>query len=141
MPHTLADYIGAKIRQPRSFGNALKMPQYTLAPQQIDALETALLAQTQRAQSLARLSSYRGNPHLPIIGQPAEPVSSSTTCDCFSCHKIDGRGGDMAPELTWEGSSVQACLAGDLLKNPNTLRPALIRRMPKFNVTDAEPTH
>ena len=24
------------------------------------------------------------------------------------------------------------------LKNPNTLRPALIRRMPKFNMTDAE---
>jgi hypothetical protein len=26
----------------------------------------------------------------------------------------------------------------DFLRNPNTLRPALIRRMPKFNLTDAE---
>lgn len=26
----------------------------------------------------------------------------------------------------------------DFLKNPNTLRPALIRRMPKFNLADAE---
>ena len=26
----------------------------------------------------------------------------------------------------------------NFLKNPNTLRPALIRRMPRFNVTDAE---
>jgi mono/diheme cytochrome c family protein len=57
---------------------------------------------------------------------------------CFSCHKIDGRGGDMAPELTWEGSSVERAWLVSFLKNPNTLRPSLIRRMPKFNVTDAE---
>src|ERR1019366_3247059 len=46
--HTLPDYIAAKIRNPRSFGSALKMPQFTLAPQQVDALTTALLAQTER---------------------------------------------------------------------------------------------
>ena len=50
--HTLPDYIAAKIRNPRSFGSALKMPQYTLAPRQVDALVTALLAQTERAQNL-----------------------------------------------------------------------------------------
>jgi mono/diheme cytochrome c family protein len=44
----------------------------------------------------------------------------------------------MAPDLTWEGSSVQRKWLVDFLKNPNTLRPALIRRMPRFNVTAAE---
>jgi len=57
---------------------------------------------------------------------------------CFSCHSINGRGGDMAPDLTSEGSSVQRPWLLDFLKNPNTLRPALIRRMPRFNLTDAE---
>jgi mono/diheme cytochrome c family protein len=57
---------------------------------------------------------------------------------CFSCHAINGRGGDMAPDLSWEGSAVQRKWLQDFLKNPNTLRPALIRRMPKFNLTDAE---
>jgi mono/diheme cytochrome c family protein len=33
---------------------------------------------------------------------------------------------------------VQRTWLVNFLKNPNTLRPALIRRMPKFNVTDAE---
>ena len=32
MQHTLPDYISAKIRQPRSFGSALKMPQYISSP-------------------------------------------------------------------------------------------------------------
>ena len=44
----------------------------------------------------------------------------------------------MAPDLTLEGSSVQRAWLNDFLKNPNTLRPSLIRRMPRFNLTDAE---
>jgi len=137
VPHTLADYIGAKIRQPRSFGNALKMPQYTLAPEQIDALETALLAQTQLAQTLP--ASLRVPGPAPSNYRPAGKAGQLIDdMRCFSCHKIDGRGGDMAPELTWEGSSVQRAWLVSFLKNPNTLRPSLIRRMPKFDVTDAE---
>jgi mono/diheme cytochrome c family protein len=61
-----------------------------------------------------------------------------TELNCFACHRIDGRGGDMAPDLTWEGSVVQRPWFDDFLKNPNTLRPALIRRMPKFNLSDSE---
>ena len=44
----------------------------------------------------------------------------------------------MAPDLTLEGSSVQRAWLVNFLKRPNTLRPTLIRRMPKFNVTDEE---
>jgi len=137
VPHTLADYIGAKIRQPRSFGNALKMPQYTLAPQQIGALETALLAQTQLAQTLPvslRIPGRASSNYRPA-GKAGQLIDDMR---CFSCHKINGYGGGMAPELTWEGSSVQRAWLVSFLKNPNTLRPALIRRMPKFDVTDAE---
>jgi mono/diheme cytochrome c family protein len=57
---------------------------------------------------------------------------------CFSCHTINGRGSEMAPDLTWEGSSVQRKWLEDFLRNPGTLRPALIRRMPKFNLTNEE---
>lgn len=44
----------------------------------------------------------------------------------------------MAPDLSWEGSSVQRAWLSAFLANPNTLRPALIRRMPKFNLTPQE---
>jgi nitric oxide reductase subunit C len=44
----------------------------------------------------------------------------------------------MAPDLTWEGSSVQEPWLEGFLRSPNTLRPALIRRMPKFNLSDSE---
>ncbi len=137
MQHTLPDYIETKIKQPRSFGQALKMPQYNFASQQIDALATALLALNDRSLSLPPSLTLAAKPESDC--QPAGKAGKlMTDLACFSCHRINGHGGDMAPDLTWEGSSVQRQWLADFLKNPNTLRPALIRRMPKFNLTDGE---
>lgn len=137
MPHTLPDYIAGKIKQPRAFSPGLKMPQYSFGPAQIDALTTALLALNDRASTLP-----------PSLTVPAVPESSyepagkagklMSDLACFSCHRINGHGGTMAPDLTWEGSSVQRQWLVEFLKNPNTLRPSLIRRMPRFNLTDGE---
>jgi len=137
MPHMLPDYISAKIRQPRAFGAALKMPQFSFSPQQVDALTTALLALTDRSQNLPRGLTVPTS--RPSDYQPAGKAGKlMADLACFSCHTINGHGGDMAPDLTWEGSSVQRSWLQAFLKNPNTLRPALIRRMPKFNLSDSE---
>jgi mono/diheme cytochrome c family protein len=137
MPHTLPDYISAKVRKPRSFGSALKMPQFTFADSQVDALVTALLSQTSRAKTLPAALRIAAAP--PSTYRPTGRAGAlMNDLRCFSCHTIDGRGGDMAPDLTWEGSSVQRSWLVNFLKRPNTLRPALIRRMPKFNLTDEE---
>jgi len=48
---SLPGYVSAKVRNPRSFGPSLKMPQFKLTPQQVDAITTALLALTDRAQT------------------------------------------------------------------------------------------
>jgi mono/diheme cytochrome c family protein len=135
--HTLPEYIAAKIRNPRAFGPSLKMPQFTLTQQQIDALTTALLALTDRAQSQAaplRVAAHPQSNYQPA-GHAGQLIADLR---CFSCHSINGRGGGMAPDLSWEGSAVQPQWLVAFLKNPNTLRPTLIRRMPRFNLTDAE---
>jgi mono/diheme cytochrome c family protein len=139
MQHTLPDYLSGKIRKPRTFGPGLRMPQYDFTPAQIDALTTALLSLTERSTALP--------PQLQLASsvdthyQPAGKAGKlMTELACFSCHRINGRGGDMAPDLSLEGSSVQRKWLDDFLKNPNTLRPALIRRMPRFNLTDGERT-
>jgi mono/diheme cytochrome c family protein len=103
----------------------------------LDALVTALLSQTERAATLPASLHAAGKRETDY--RPAGKAGQlMTDMNCFSCHAINGRGGDMAPDLTWEGSSVQRKWLVDFLKNPNTLRPALIRRMPRFNVTAAE---
>ena len=137
MQHTLPDYIATKIKQPRSFGQNLKMPQYSFIPAQIDSLATALLALNDRSATLP--ASLTVASKLESDYQPAGKAGKlMTDLACFSCHRINGHGGDMAPDLTWEGSSVQHQWLVGFLKNPNTLRPVLIRRMPKFNLTDGE---
>jgi cytochrome c1 len=139
MPHTLPDYIAGKLRNPRAFAARLKMPQYSFTGLQIDAITTALLSLNERSNTLP--------PSLTVAATPEsnyEPAGKAgqlmNDLACFSCHRINGRGGDLAPDLTWEGSSVQRKWLQDFLKNPNTLRPALIRRMPKFNLSDGEIT-
>lgn len=137
MPRTLPAYVEAKIRQPRKFGLALKMPQFTLSTTEVDDLVTALLAQTDRARAIPAALHVAGRTtsNYDPAGQAGRLMHD---LNCFSCHSINGRGGDMAPDLTWEGSSVQRDWLFKFFKNPNTLRPALIRRMPKFNLTDQE---
>ena len=94
MQHTLPDYIAGKIKQPRAFASGLKMPQYTFTPAQIDALTTALLALNDRSNSLP--------PPLAVAApsesdyQPAGKAGKlMIDLACFSCHRINGHGGDM----------------------------------------------
>jgi mono/diheme cytochrome c family protein len=135
--HTLPDYVAAKLKQPRAFGPSLKMPLYTFTPAQSDALVNALLAQTDRAQTLPDALTTPA-----VMATHYEPAGNAgklmNDLRCFSCHAINGRGGDMAPDLSLEGSSVQRAWLLQFFRNPNTLRPTLVRRMPKFNLTDAE---
>jgi mono/diheme cytochrome c family protein len=137
MQHTLPDYISTKIRQPRSFGSNLKMPQYSFTSAQVDSLTTALLSLNERSHTLPTSLEIAAIPESNY--EPADKAGQlMRDLSCFSCHRIDGHGGDMAPDLSWEGSSVQRQWLAEFLKNPNTLRPALIRRMPKFNLTPTE---
>jgi mono/diheme cytochrome c family protein len=137
MQHTLPGYISGKVRQPRAFAAGLKMPQYNFTAAQIDAITTALLSLNQRAQTLPAALTVASTPASNY--QPAGKAGQlMNDLACFSCHRINGRGSDMAPDLTWEGSAVQRKWLEEFLRNPNTLRPALIRRMPKFNLTPEE---
>jgi len=137
MEHSLPSYIVAKIRQPRTFGSSVKMPQFTLTASQTDALTTALLALTARGRAMPDNLRVAAVPETNY--QPAGHAGKLITeLACFSCHRFNGRGGDMAPDLSWEGSSVQRQWLTDFLHNPNTLRPSLIRRMPRFNLNDSD---
>jgi len=137
MEHSLSSYIVAKIRHPRAFGPSVKMPQFALTPSQTDALATALLALTNRSHSMPDSLRIAAVPetNYQAAGHAGKLI---TELACLSCHRIYGRGGDMAPDLTWEGSSVQRPWLTEFLRNHNTLRPSLIRRMPRFNLSDSD---
>lgn len=80
------------------------MPNFSLADTQIEALTTALLAQTDRAVTMPP-ELVRSSPHAKYH-PGGEPGRLMEDLRCQSCHAINGNGGDMAPDFTNEGSAV-----------------------------------
>lgn len=56
---------------------------------------------------------------------------------CLTCHKVAGKGGDYAPELSFEGSKLKLEWIADFLAAPDVIRP-LSQQMPRFNLSREE---
>ncbi|MGC2463691.1 MAG: c-type cytochrome [Candidatus Acidiferrum sp.] len=137
IPRNLIAYIRAKVTDPHSVNPAARMPQFHLTPDDLDAITTALLSMT-------------GEPPTPAWGQLRIPATHPVfrpagefgevfnRYKCYDCHKFNGYGGTLAPDLSFEGSRAQRSWLIAFLKNPQTLRPILTFRMPQFNMTDQE---
>ena len=130
-------YIEAKITDPVAVNVAARMPQYSLAPGDLDALTTALLSMTGKSATapLEGLIQPAAHPQFRPAGAFGELFERYK---CSVCHRFNGYGGTLAPDLTNEGSRAQKKWIAGFLKNPQTLRPTLTFRMPQFNMTDDE---
>ena len=137
IPHSLVAYIQAKLADPGSVNPAARMPQYHLAPADMEAVATALLSMTGPPATSGRekLIVPRKEPEFQAAGAFGRVYERYK---CAACHQFNGFGGTLAPDLSFEGSRAQRQWMIDFLKNPQTLRPTLIFRMPQFNITDQE---
>jgi mono/diheme cytochrome c family protein len=137
IPHNLVSYIRAKLQDPLSVNPAARMPQYNWEPVDLDAVTTALLSMkgTPPTSALQNLVVQRKDTVFHPTGSFAEVYKRYK---CYTCHKFNGYGGDLAPDLTYEGSRAQRQWLVAFLKSPQTLRPTLILRMPQFNMSDKD---
>jgi mono/diheme cytochrome c family protein len=137
IPRAPVAYIEAKITDPRSVNSKARMPQYSLSSGDLDALTTALLSMTGKSATpgLEGLMVTAGHPQFRPGGTFGELFERYK---CYVCHRFNGSGGTLAPDLTNEGSRAQKQWIAEFLKNPQTLRPTLTFRMPQFNMTDEE---
>lgn len=137
IPHNLVAYIQAKLQDPVSVNPAARMPQYTWNQADLDAVTTALLSQTGPAptSALQDLVVPRKEVAFQPVGSFAEIYERYK---CYACHRFNGYGGTLAPELSYEGSRAQKKWIADFLKNPQTIRPTLTLRMPQFNMSDKD---
>jgi mono/diheme cytochrome c family protein len=137
IPRNLISYIQAKITDPLSVNPAARMPQYHLTPGDLDAVTTALLAMTgtPSASGMEKLIVRKRQPEFHPVG---EFGSVYERYKCYVCHEFNGFGGTLAPDLSYEGSRANRQWLIQFLKNPQTLRPTLVLRMPQFNMSDHE---
>jgi mono/diheme cytochrome c family protein len=134
IPPTLPDYIVVKLQNPRVYGDKLKMPYFGFNPEEAGRLTTVLLG---RSDSVP--SSYQKQKQTVNIPPPAgEPGRIFKRYKCLSCHKLGDLGGELAPDLAFEGSKVRKDWLKKFLGKPYAIRPYLVERMPRFNMTARE---
>ena len=135
--HNLVSYIQAKLQYPVSVNPAARMPRYNWSQADLDAVTTALLSQIGPAptSALQHLVVPRKEASFQAVGAFAQVYERYK---CYACHRFNGYGGTLAPDLTYERSRAQKKWIADFLKNPQTIRPALILRMPQFNMPDKD---
>jgi mono/diheme cytochrome c family protein len=135
LPRALPDWIAAKVSDPRSFHDGLKMPRFGFTKHQTEALTTALLSLGREPvpveyQVPARTASYTPPGHFGELVRQYR---------CLSCHEIDGVGGNISTApLTAEGSKVRPAWLADYLKLPTTVRPIVEERMLQLQMPDEE---
>ena len=137
IPRHLVSYIQAKLQDPTSVNAAARMPQYNWTPADLDAVTVALLSMKgpPPTSALQNLVVQKKEGEFHPTGAFAEVYERYK---CYTCHKFNGHGGDLAPDLSFEGSRAQRQWIADFLKNPQTLRPTLVLRMPQFNMSDKD---
>ena len=134
--HTVPNWLYNKMKNPRLFKADLKMPDYAFSDRDAEAVTTYLLGLKGQEVPTAYI--------LPLGDKPstyAPQGKFGQVLDkyrCFTCHKIYGKGGEMATDLTQEGSRVKKTWLEKFMKAPDTIRPILVERMPPFKIQKAE---
>jgi len=131
--HTLANWLALKVQNPRAF-NTEEIP--TLMP-------NFGLSKAESEDVLTFLLSIRNRYNIPegFVKPLINPVSASAAgaklieeSNCLGCHKIGDKGGDVGPDLSFQGERINPQWMTNFLMNPTKIRPIGIEptRMPTF---------
>ncbi len=136
LPRTTPAWLGAKLANPRSFAQGLKMPSFDLPPDDVRAVVTALLALGAQPAPEAYRSAERQPPGVIPGGELGRLFDRYR---CLSCHQIGDRGGDISTApLTHEGSKVRREWLTSYLLVSYSIRPIIEERMPIFRMSRAD---
>lgn len=151
LPHTRADWLAQKVGQPRSFDREkvknfqekLKMPQFSLSPAEIEAVQSTVLGMQKDDMFEALQAKAVGSRGAVEAGRRIVK-----DYNCQGCHVLEDKGGaireamtanktDLAlapPIIRGEGAKVQSEWLFAFLHAPKTgeIRPWLKVRMPTF---------
>lgn len=132
---TLPSWLTAKLKNPRGFGGKLLMPDYEFPDEEIRNVVTALLSITSRQVP----ERYRDRVHSRPDFRPAGTLGRIIEkYQCMTCHRIQGTGGTLAPDITIAGSQLRLDWMRRFFASPYTIRPILQERMPVLDMSKDE---
>ena len=135
IPHTKEHYIIEKLKDPRGFLENARMPSFQLSEQDILAITTALLSFQEQPYPKSYTVEENQSLQIPIAGEFGQLMKKY---QCLACHRINGNGSNMAPDLSLSGSKLRPEWIRNYFNLPYTIRPILTERMPNFYMSDQE---
>jgi mono/diheme cytochrome c family protein len=135
IPHTLYDYIDAKLRSPRTFGESARMPEYRLNNADNQAITTVLLSWQNEPLPREFIHTVPRAPKYDPQGKVGQIIEKYS---CLKCHTINQTGGTVAPDLSLVGSQLQQKWVESYFKVPYSLRPVMEERMPNLSIAEDE---
>lgn len=134
--HIVPNWLYNKMKNPRLFNKGLKMPDYGFSDIEAEAVTTYLLSLKSEEISASYVKPFGESPS--AYDPEGEFGKVLGKYRCLVCHKINGLGGELAPDLSQEGSKARKEWLKKFMKTPYAIRPILVERMPRFKFTDAE---
>jgi mono/diheme cytochrome c family protein len=150
IPHTWENWAKTKLKKPDSFRTERvldKMPNFHLAPDEIDALVVLLRGfnGSKVPENYRRILSEKEK----IIEKGRRLI---TKYNCRGCHNVEGKGGDIQKYLKAKaqypppldmgdyhvGERLKASWLFSFLRNPTPVRTWIKVKMPSFSFTDKE---
>jgi mono/diheme cytochrome c family protein len=140
VPRSMIAYLQTKITDPASITPETHMPQFHLGQSDLDDLTTALLSMSGppiASSSHDQVIVERRHTEFHPDGEAGQLYQQYR---CYVCHRFNGYGGTLAPDLSYEGSRSRRDWLIQFLRNPQTLRPTLTVRMPVFSMSEQDAT-
>jgi mono/diheme cytochrome c family protein len=135
---TLINWMKIKVMEPERFATdkiITRMPTYDFNEEQGEALVTFLLS--------LRKNSIPVTYKKGLFDPDSARMKGEKTLErynCLGCHKINNKGGSIAPDLTNEAKKSRPEWLFNFLKKPYKIRPEPIlkAKMPNFNLPDKD---
>ncbi|GAB4364853.1 MAG: hypothetical protein Kow00128_06910 [Deltaproteobacteria bacterium] len=118
-----SDWLFRWLRNPRGYLPKTRMPDFLLDDQQ--AADIALLLIMQRGASAETVS-----------GSAERGRQLFNESRCVTCHAVEGKGGDIGPDLAKVGSKLRPGWLMRWLRNPQQVMPET--RMPAYDFTERD---
>jgi cytochrome c2 len=117
------DWLFRWLRNPRDYLPKTRMPDFTFYEREAADITLFLVPQAQAPVEAAAGSVERGR-------------TVFNEYRCVTCHAVEGKGGDIGPDLAKLGSKLRPEWLLKWLKNPHEIMPAT--RMPIYNFTEQD---
>jgi mono/diheme cytochrome c family protein len=110
-----------------------QMPDFAFSDADASALLVLLRSFTDETLPASYVSRPSEEEALRVVG-----MGLFEKYNCLGCHHVAGQGGNIAPNLAYEGSKARSEWLLSFLKQPHKIRPLMQARMPTFPFSEQE---